>query len=89
MFGYFPTYTLGNVFAAQLVARAQQEAGDFDEAFARGDFGGLLRWLRERVYRQGGRYPAKQLIERVTAGPPDHRPLVDGLRAKYGELYGI
>ena len=51
--------------------------------------GGLLGWLREKVYRQGGRYPARRLIERVTGAPPDHRPLVDGLRTKYGELYAI
>jgi carboxypeptidase Taq len=89
MFGYFPTYTLGNVFSAQLLARARHEMGDLDEAFARGDFGGLLGWLREKVYREGGRYSARQLIERVTGTPPDHRPLVEGLRAKYGALYGI
>jgi carboxypeptidase Taq len=89
MFGYFPTYTLGNVIAAQLFARARQDVGGFDEAFARGDFGGLLGWLREKVYREAGRYSARRLIERATGTPPDHRPLIDGLRSKYGELYGI
>ncbi len=89
MFGYFPTYTLGNILAAQLFARARQEVGGLDEAFARGDFGGLLGWLRERVYRHGGRYSARRLIERVTGSPPDHRPLIEGLRAKYAELYGM
>jgi carboxypeptidase Taq len=89
MFGYFPTYTLGNVFAAQLLARARQELGDLDGAFALGDFGGLLGWLREKVYRPGGRWSASRLVERVTGSPPDQRPLVEGLRAKYGELYGI
>jgi carboxypeptidase Taq len=89
MFGYFPTYTLGNVFAAQLFARARADLGDLDGAFARGDFAGLLGWLRDRVYRHGGRYAALRLIERATGAPPDHRPLVEGLRWKYGELYGI
>ncbi|HKI32545.1 MAG TPA: carboxypeptidase M32 [Gemmataceae bacterium] len=89
MFGYFPTYTLGNVLAAQLVARARQELGDLDGGFARGDFGELLGWLREKVYREGGRYSARRLIERVTASPPDHQPLIDELRRKYGELYDI
>jgi len=89
MFGYFPTYTLGNVFAAQLLARAREELGDLDEAFARGEFGDLLSWLRGRVYRQGGRYSAARLIERVTGSPPHHGPLVEGLRRKCGELYGI
>src|SRR5262249_23838581 len=79
MFGYFPTYTLGNVFAAQLFAAAREELGDLDAEFARGDFGRLLGWLREKVYRRGGRSPAARLIEKATGSPPDHRPLVEGL----------
>jgi carboxypeptidase Taq len=89
MFGYFPTYTLGNIIAAQLFARARQDLGDLDEALGRGDFAGLLGWLRDKVYRNGGRYSARRLIELVTASPPEHAPLVEGLRQKYGDLYGI
>src|SRR5262249_25167373 len=44
-FGYFPTYTLGNVYAAQLFAAAERACGEFDGPFGRGDFGGLLDWL--------------------------------------------
>jgi carboxypeptidase Taq len=87
--GYFPTYTLGNLYGAQLFAKAREEVGDLDAAFARGDFSGLLRWLRDRLHRQGGRYPAARLIERITGSPLDHRPLVQALRRKYGELYGM
>src|SRR5262249_29767510 len=65
LFGYFPTYTLGNIYAAQLFARAEEELGRQDEAFARGDFAGLLAWLRERVHRHGHRYTAVRLIERA------------------------
>jgi carboxypeptidase Taq len=89
MIGYFPTYTLGDVFAAQLFAAAERELGDLGEQFARGEFEPLVDWLGRRVYRQGGRYPSARLIEIVTGSPPDHRPLVGILRAKYGELYGI
>jgi carboxypeptidase Taq len=89
MIGYFPTYTLGNIFAAQLYARAEVETGGFDAAFARGDFGGLLGWLREKVHRRGGVLPAARLIEEATGAPPDPRPLVAALRRKYGVLYGI
>jgi carboxypeptidase Taq len=87
--GYFPTYTLGNVYAAQLFAAAQADLGGLDEAFARGDFSGLLGWLREKIHRQGQRYRAANLVERVTGSRPDHRPLINGLRRKYAELYGI
>jgi carboxypeptidase Taq len=88
LFGYFPTYTLGNIFAAQLFARARIDLGDIDGAFARGEFAGLLDWLRDRMYREGGRYPARQLVEKISGSPPDHRPLMQHLRQKYGELYG-
>jgi carboxypeptidase Taq len=89
LIGYFPTYTLGNLFAAQLFTRATEEFGDLPAQFAQGEFGGLLDWLTEKVYRQGSRYPAARLIERVTGSPPDHRPLVELLRRKYSVLYDI
>jgi carboxypeptidase Taq len=89
LIGYFPTYTLGNLYAAQFYARATEELGDFSLAFSRGDFSGLLGWLREKVHREGQRYRAADLARQVTGSPPDHRPLIGALRAKYGELYGL
>ena len=90
MFGYFPTYTLGNVIAAQLYARARGGVGRPGRPRSRAATSrALLGWLREKVYRHGGRFPAARLIERATGSPPDPRPLVAGLRRKYGELYGI
>ncbi len=89
MIGYFPTYTLGNVIAAQLYARAEEETGGLDAAFARGDFSPLRDWLRENVYRHGGRYSVARLVEQATGVRPDPRFLVEALRRKYGELYGI
>ncbi|MGO9465091.1 MAG: carboxypeptidase M32 [Isosphaeraceae bacterium] len=89
LIGYFPTYTLGNLYAAQLFAQAQTDLGGLDQAFARGDFRGLLEWLRANVHRHGQRYRPAALIERITGTKPDHRPLIDALRQKYGELYGI
>jgi carboxypeptidase Taq len=87
--GYFPTYTLGNLYAAQLFARATADLGDLPRRVAEGDFSGLLDWLGERVYRQGRRFPTAQLIERVTGAPPNPRPLVAALREKYLALYGL
>jgi carboxypeptidase Taq len=89
LFGYFPTYTLGNVIAAQLAERAEAEIGGLAGAFARGDFSGLLGWLRERVYRHGGRFPAARLVEHATGAPPNPGPLVSYLRRKYEGLYGM
>ncbi len=89
MFGYFPVYTVGSLIAAQLFAQARSDMPDLEAAFARGDFGDLLGWLRERVYQHGGRYPVERLVERVTGMPLSIRPFLDGLRAKYGGLYGL
>jgi carboxypeptidase Taq len=89
LLGYFPTYTLGDVFAAQLFARAERDLGDIDEQLALGEYAPLVRWLGERVYRQGARYPSTRLIEVVTGSPPDHRPLVRALEAKYEKLYDL
>src|SRR5262249_34040538 len=71
LFGYFPTYTLGNVFAAQLLAAARRDLGDLDAAFAAGDFAGLLGWLRDKVHRHGQRYRGPELIAAATGSPPD------------------
>ncbi len=88
LIGYFPTYTLGNVYAAQLYAKARCDLAGIDAAFARGDFGELLAWLRDHVHRHGRRYRPVRLIELATGAKPDHRPLIEELRHKYGEIYG-
>jgi carboxypeptidase Taq len=89
LFGYFPTYTLGNIYSAQLYAQAQADLGGLDEPFARGDFSSLLGWLRQKVHSHGQRFRPNALIEQITGSKPDHRPLIDGLRRKYAEVYGI
>jgi carboxypeptidase Taq len=87
--GYFPTYSLGNVYAAQLFAQANRDLGGLDQALARGEFRGLLEWLRAKVHGQGQRHRPAPLIERITGSRPDHRPLIEALRRKFSELYGI
>ena len=89
LIGYFPTYTLGDVFAAQLFAQAESELGHLESQFARGEFAELAGWLGRRIYREGGRYPAARLIESVTGSPPNHQPLVEALRSKYARLYRL
>jgi carboxypeptidase Taq len=87
--GYFPCYTLGNILAAQLFAKARQEIASLDEEIGRGEFGSLLRWLREKVHRHGRRYAAPELIRRAVGGDLDPGPLVATLREKYSEVYGL
>jgi carboxypeptidase Taq len=89
LIGYFPTYTLGDVYSAQFYAAAEHAAGPFDAPFARGDFSPLLGWLRTNVHAQGQRYMAASLVEHATGALPDHRPLIDWLRRKYSALYNL
>ena len=89
LIGYFPTYTLGNLYAAQLFERAREDLGDIDRQFAEGDFGPLLGWLRDRIHRHGRRYRAAELVEKVTGKPLGHRALMAHLKAKFGPLYGV
>jgi carboxypeptidase Taq len=87
--GYFPTYALGNVYAAQLFARAADYLAGLGPAFARGDFSGLLGWLREHIHRHGQRYPAARLVELVTGEPPGPGALMRLLHERYRELYEL
>ena len=65
-FGYFPTYTLGNLIAAQLFAAARRALGDLDAAFERGEFAPLLAWLRTNVHAHGSLFEAPELVRRAT-----------------------
>jgi carboxypeptidase Taq len=86
--GYFPTYTLGNLYAAQFMETARRDLGNMDADFRQGEFGRLRGWLNEKIHRHGQRYRAGKLCERVTGRPLGHGPLMRYLREKYGPLYG-
>jgi carboxypeptidase Taq len=83
LIGYFPTYTLGNVYAAQIFAAAERAIGPLEDAFAAGEFGELRRWLGENIHRHGMRYRAPELISRVTGTAPDPQALIANLATRY------
>jgi carboxypeptidase Taq len=87
--GYFPTYTLGNLYAAQFMETARADLPHLDDDFSRGQFGRLKGWLREKIHSQGQRYRAAELCRRVTGRQLTHRSLLGYLREKYVPLYGI
>jgi carboxypeptidase Taq len=87
-FGYFPSYCLGNMIAAQLWARVRAVRPGIEDDFGRGDFAWLLEWLREHIHRQGRRYGTLELVRRVTGEELSPRHLVQYLRERYGSLYG-
>jgi carboxypeptidase Taq len=83
LFGYFPTYQLGNVISVQIWEVARRDLGDLDGQFARGEFGGLREWLREHVYRHGSIYPPRELLQRVTGSALDPEPYLQYLQTKF------
>jgi carboxypeptidase Taq len=87
--GYFPTYTLGNLYAAQLFSRAEEDLGALDQHFAQGDFTHLLGWLRQKVHSQGARYKPRDLLQKVTGENLDPQYLIRYLQKKYSALYRI
>jgi carboxypeptidase Taq len=87
--GYFPTYTLGNLYAAQFMQRARRDVSDLDDDFRRGEFGRLKKWLNQKIHCHGQRYRAPELCRRVTGKALSHEPLLAYLRGKYAPFYGI
>ncbi|WOI56998.1 carboxypeptidase M32 [Palleronia sp. LCG004] len=87
LFGYFPTYTLGNVYAGCLHAALRRDVPDLDVALAEGNTAPAISWLAERVHRHGGLYPPRELISRATGAEPSEEPLLAYLEAKFGALY--
>jgi carboxypeptidase Taq len=89
LFGYFPTYSLGNLYAGCLNAAMRRDVPGLDGALAQGDVSPATSWLRERVQRHGSLYPAQQTITRACGFAPDAGPLLDYLEAKFSDLYAL
>lgn len=88
-FGYFPTYTLGNLISAQLFEAAQTEMPGLENEFAAGRFDSLLGWLRSNVHQCGKRYSSSELVQRATGKELSAQPLLKHLRAKTQLYYGV
>jgi len=89
LFGYFPTYALGNVVALQVWQRLTQDLPDLDAQVAAGEFGPLREWLRENIHRHGSKFTPKELLQRVVGVDAfDPAPLIAYLQDKVHTLYG-
>lgn len=87
--GYFPTYTLGNLYAAQLMDAAKAQLKGLDDDFSKGQFGRLKGWLNEKVHKVGRSYRSDELCRQVTGEGLRHEPLIAYLRDKYTRLYHL
>jgi carboxypeptidase Taq len=88
-FGYFPTYTLGNLYAAQIFAALRRAFLDFNDRLAGGDTAFVLEWLRERMYATGAIYRPEEVMQRVTGELPDPKYFAKYLTSKFEAIYDL
>jgi len=87
--GYFPTYTLGSLYAAQFWEALCRDVGGVEDSLRSGDFRPVLTWLREKIHGHGRCYSASELCTSLTGTPLGHEPLLRHLRAKLDPIYRL
>ena len=87
--GYFPSYALGNLYAAQFYAKAEEELGSLENMFEAGEFRPFTTWFRERVHSRGSRHQPRDLVKAVTGKELNGDYLINYLERKYGALYDL
>ena len=87
--GYFPTYSMGNLLSYQFWNELRKEVGDTDALIAAGDFAPILGWLQRNIYEKGRKHSPKDLVLQVTGKPMGAEDYVEGLNAKYRDIYGL
>ncbi|THB62839.1 MAG: hypothetical protein D6B26_06695 [Spirochaetaceae bacterium] len=86
-FGYFPTYALGNIYAAQFSQAMQRDLGDLDSLIINGDFAAILGWLRTNIHQWGRGKTPLELLNDTTGVGVSGQPFLDSLNKKYREIY--
>lgn len=87
--GYFSTYALGNLVSAQLWEKVNKDIKNLDEQIRKGDFSGLLGWLRKNIHQHGQKFEPQDLVKKVTGSKIAPEPYVRYLTRKYSEIYGL
>ncbi len=88
VFGYFPTYALGNLYGAQFYNTLKKEHPDIEDDFAKGNFSNILNWYREKIHKHGSVYSGGELCKLVTGEKLNSRYYIDYLNSKYSKIYG-
>jgi carboxypeptidase Taq len=81
-FGYFPTYSLGNVYSVQIWEQLREDVDDLEDQIGRGEFSAIREWLRENLHRHGRKYEPAETLRRVVGGPVDPEPYLRYLQGK-------
>jgi len=88
LFGYFPSYALGNIYGGQILRKMEGDLPDWRSRIAEGSFTEVKGWLAEHVHRYGNLYDPAELIKVITGEPIDVEPFLSYLDSKFSELYG-
>ncbi len=83
LYGYFPTYAMGNLYAAQIAATIERETGSLDAKIRKGEFAPIREWLRDRIHRHGREIPGPELLRRATGGDLKPEYFLKYLEGKY------
>jgi carboxypeptidase Taq len=89
VFGYFPTYSIGSFYAAQLYQSVEREIPNLPKLIASGDNSQLLHWVRERIHQHGKQYNAEDLIEKITGESFNFKYFLDYCKRKYISIYEL
>jgi carboxypeptidase Taq len=89
LYGYFPSYALGNIYSGQLLASMEKDAQDWRKEIEKGHFGKVKHWLAKNVHSQGDLYDPPDLIKLITGKELTVEPFLNYLNAKYSKLYGF
>ncbi len=87
--GYFPTYSLGSFYAAQLKATILKSIPDLEQQIEKGNFEPALNWLRENIHAHGRKFNSEETLKRVSGSGLKFSYFMEYVRSKYGEIYGI
>lgn len=89
LFGYFPTYALGNLVSAQLWEKINADISGLSGQIRNGEFKYLLNWLREKLHRHGAKFEPQELVKRITGSEIKPEPYLAYLKKKFGDIYGL
>jgi carboxypeptidase Taq len=89
LYGYFPTYALGNLYSGQIISRIQKENAKWQQELALGNLNSIRKWLSDNIYGYGNLYDPEELIKKVTKTSLKVEPFLVYLQEKYGQLYGF
>ena len=89
LYGYFPSYALGNIYSGQMLAKIKEDIQDWRSQLAQGNLKNIQRWLTENVHSRGDLYDPTELMMKITGKKLDAEPYLEYLEEKYSALYGF